>query len=147
MLDPFLHIDVAPVEHNSQIPHPKVKAKALQLSLGASDLQLFDLTTTPVPHCLGNSSMGGIWRSWVRFNVTWSEHGGAWWGHGAVELLHWNAGQHPTDSPQWALTHTSEEPWLYPLQPSPTQLCSVSSPGSSISELGDASWQNERDGQ
>lgn len=60
MLDRFLHIDVAPVEHNSQIPHSKVKAKALQLSLEASDLQLFDLRATPVPHGSGSSSIGGI---------------------------------------------------------------------------------------
>lgn len=60
MLDPFLHTDVAPVEHNSLIPHSKVKAKALQLPLEARDLQLLDLTTTPVPHSSGNSSIGGI---------------------------------------------------------------------------------------
>lgn len=60
MLDPFLHIDVAPVEHNSRIPHSEVKAKALQFSLEANDLQLFDLTTTP-----GSSSIGCVCRSLV----------------------------------------------------------------------------------
>lgn len=32
MLDPFLHIDVVPVEHKSPIPHSEVNAEALQFS-------------------------------------------------------------------------------------------------------------------
>lgn len=43
MLDPFLHIDVAPVEHKSPIAHSEVNAEALQFSLEPSNLQLFDL--------------------------------------------------------------------------------------------------------
>lgn len=76
MLDPFLHIDVAPVEHNSRIPHSEAKAKALQFSLEANDLQLFDLTTTP-----GSSSIGCVCRSLAGTpNAIWTEHGGPWCG-------------------------------------------------------------------
>lgn len=149
MLDPFLHIDVVPVEHNSRTPHSELKAKGLQLSLEASDLQLFDLTTTPVPHCCGSPSIGGVWRSWAGTpNVIWAEHGGPWCGGAqncGAALLECKAISHWLTTVN-SQTH-SEEPQLYPLPSSPTQLCSVSSPGNSISEQGDVSWQNERDAQ
>lgn len=91
MLHPFLHIDVAPVEHKSPIPHSEVKAEALQFSPEASDLQLFDLTTAHMPPCSGSSSVKGIWRSFTGTpNVIWIEHGGPWCGglrnHGVAVL-------------------------------------------------------------
>jgi len=65
VLDPFLHIDAAPVEHKSPVPHSEAKTEALQFFPEASDLQLFDLATAHVPPGSGSSTLKGIWRSLV----------------------------------------------------------------------------------